>query len=117
MCMWQSQAFAGALSLGASLPLELGTACWENAGLMPDAITAPAQPRNVRRLIASIRPSRYFFAPAPAAGCRSFVAVHRRIRLGVAHEQIDHERDADHASQIIIVPVLMAERLEPERNR
>src|SRR6266849_1353839 len=28
MCMWQSQACSGALSLGGSVPVEFGTACW-----------------------------------------------------------------------------------------
>src|ERR1044072_1291735 len=48
MCMWQSQAFAGALSLGASLPSEFGTVCCACAGV-PAATAAPAPARNVRR--------------------------------------------------------------------
>jgi hypothetical protein len=33
--MWQSQAFAGALSFGGSLPEEFGTLCIVAAELMP----------------------------------------------------------------------------------
>jgi hypothetical protein len=43
--------------------------------------------------------------------------MHRRIGLGIAHEQIDHERNADHAGEIIIEPILMADRLESQRHR
>src|ERR1044072_4182239 len=48
MCMWQSQAFAGALSLGASLPSEFGTVCCASAGA-PAATAALAPAKNVRR--------------------------------------------------------------------
>src|ERR1043166_6602191 len=46
--MWQSQAFAGALSFGASLPSEFGTVCCACAGV-PAATAALAPVRNVRR--------------------------------------------------------------------
>src|SRR5437763_6429592 len=52
MCIWQSQALAGALSFGASMPLEFGTVFWAKAGLIVDTAEAPAPARNVRRLIA-----------------------------------------------------------------
>src|SRR3954453_877082 len=122
MCMWQSQALAGALSFGPSLPVEFGTVCWARAGLILNAAIVPAPARNVWRLIApgpliaSTVPSLCVFR-ARLLPRALFVTMHRRIRLGVAHEQIDHERDADHASEIIIVPALMAERFEPERDR
>src|SRR4051794_3325535 len=48
--MWQSQAFAGALSVGASVPVELGTMCCALATVVPEA-SAAAPARNVRRSI------------------------------------------------------------------
>src|SRR5216683_876369 len=57
MCMWQSQALAGALRVGASLPVEFGTACW--AWLFCVAIApaakAAAPLRRIRRSTASWR--------------------------------------------------------------
>jgi|SoimicmetaTmtLPA_FD_contig_51_2210532_length_686_multi_2_in_0_out_0_1 hypothetical protein len=56
MCMWQSHALAGALSLGASVPDEYGT-CWASLlrTEMPDTaadIAAKDAPlRSVRRAI------------------------------------------------------------------
>src|SRR3954471_5527984 len=49
--MWQSQAFAGAASLGRSLPAELGTACcaWVSSKASAPAVKAAAPLRNVRR--------------------------------------------------------------------
>src|SRR5947209_5264969 len=58
MCIWQSQAFAGALNFGTSVPTELGTAicAWtaRDSATRP-ALTAasPALFRNVRRAIPS----------------------------------------------------------------
>ena len=43
--------------------------------------------------------------------------MHRRVSLGIAHEQIDHERNTDHGGQIIVEPGFMAERLEPQGHR
>src|SRR4051812_39246141 len=56
MCIWQSQALAGALSLGASVPLEFGTECWAWLSLIgsPPVAARPAIAvvcRNVRRSI------------------------------------------------------------------
>ena len=43
MCMWQSQAFAGALSFAASVPLELGACCaWLDLMEMPEVAAAMA---------------------------------------------------------------------------
>src|ERR1700678_2601226 len=50
--------------------------------------------------------------PAP-----SFMPTHRGIRLGVAHEQIHHQRNADHAGEVVVEPGFMAERLEPQGDR
>ena len=51
--------------------------------------------------------------------CRtsSFVAMHRGFMLGVAHRRIDDQRQEDHAAEIVVEPVLVAERLELERDR
>ncbi len=43
--------------------------------------------------------------------------VERGVFLRVAHEEIDHERDRDHAREIVVEPGLVADRLEPERDR
>src|SRR5437660_10745044 len=58
MCMWQSQAFGGALSLGGSLPDENGTvSAWPVRTESPEmaaTAAAPAVPlRNSRRCMAS----------------------------------------------------------------
>src|ERR1043166_6227359 len=58
MCMWQSHAFAGALSLGGSVPDENGTACALTVrGESPEMAARAAAPavllRNSRRSMAS----------------------------------------------------------------
>src|ERR1700688_4989977 len=37
-----------------------------------------------------------------------FMTMHGRVGLGVAHEQVDHERNADHAGEIIVEPDFVA---------
>src|SRR5580692_9739387 len=66
MCMWQSQAFTGALSFAGSVPLELGTCCAllsraENPAVAAAIATIEACLIRVRRPIMSssrMRPSR-----------------------------------------------------------
>src|SRR6266852_3579697 len=75
MCMWQSHAFAGALSFGASLPEEFGTACWAklcSAGVATAAVKAAAPLRNVRRAIAS----RLCMAEPPTMTCSKCAVFH-----------------------------------------
>src|SRR5690349_16866022 len=102
MCMWQSQEFGGAFSFGASLPLEFGTLCCACAGTA-EAASAPALARNARRPIALIS---FPLLQRHAAACPLFVAMHGRIGLGVAHEQVDQQRNPDHAGEIVIIPAL-----------
>src|ERR1700722_386900 len=73
MCMWQSQVFAGALTLGAALPAEFGTVCCARAcpgSTAAASATSPAPCRNVRRSMSLIRRSslssvaRFEFLPA-----------------------------------------------------
>src|SRR5258708_2838146 len=48
---------------------------------------------------------------------QSLVAMHRRFMLGVAHGRIDDERQANHAAEISVEPVLVPEALEIQRDR
>jgi hypothetical protein len=66
-----------------------------------------------------------FIPPAAFAWCsairrvdesRSLVAMHGGVRFGIAHEQVDHQRNADHAGEIIIEPLFVADRFEPQRD-
>src|SRR5258706_5959158 len=45
------------------------------------------------------------------------MTMHRRFMFGVAHGRVDDQRQAYHAAEIIIEPVLVAETLEIKRNR
>src|SRR5260370_42026615 len=46
-----------------------------------------------------------------------FVPVHRRFMLGIAHGCVDDQRQADHAAEIIVEPVLVSETLAIQRDR
>ena len=52
MCMWQSAALAGALTLAGSVPDELGTGVWARPAPgrnAPEAVNAAAPAKKVRR--------------------------------------------------------------------
>src|SRR5262249_8019260 len=48
---------------------------------------------------------------------RLIMPVHRRVGLGVTHEQIDEERNPDHGREVVVEPLFAPLRLEPERDR
>src|SRR5712671_2679229 len=55
MCMWQSAALAGALTLAGSVPVVFGTACWARpavASNVPVTAAAAATVKKVRRPMA-----------------------------------------------------------------
>src|SRR6185295_18533075 len=45
------------------------------------------------------------------------VPADRRARLRIAHRYVDEKRGRDHRREIVVEPPLMADRLEPQRDR
>src|ERR1044072_6710547 len=102
--MWQSQAVAGALRLGALVPSELGTVCWAKPGVA--AIASPPA-RNVRRLMRMCRlPGRSWpplgrlyskvrhWNARPASGCLTVRAwvPHSALPLDLNHDLAPEQR-------------------------
>ena len=67
MCMWQSQALAGALSLGAAVPEEFGTGCCgrPDCGSNAPVVLKTAIPRSSRK----------------SAHCRIWAAFQKRTEV------------------------------------
>src|SRR3954468_16174097 len=87
MCMWQSQALAGALSFGGSVPVEFDTAC-ARPGRMPEVVASAAGDAplmNVRRAIMRVSVSdenRPAIAPYAREELLAYVIARLIARLG-----------------------------------
>src|SRR3954470_18460878 len=87
MCMWQSQALAGALSFGGSVPVEFDTAC-ARPGRMPEVVASAASDAplmNVRRAIMRVSVSdenRPAIAPYAREELLAYVIACLIARLG-----------------------------------
>src|SRR3954468_10928680 len=87
MCMWQSQALAGALSFGGSVPVVFDTACARPGG-MPEVVASAASDAplmNVRRAIMRVSVSdenRPVIAPYAREELLAYVIARLIARLG-----------------------------------
>src|SRR5258705_13170174 len=56
-------------------------------------------------------------SPSTARGVLRSVGADRRVAPGVAHAQVDGQRCRDDRGEVVVEPALVADRLEPERDR